>query len=110
MNEERSCIGYSTTTNSTHANRVAGLLSLLYAQPFSVIIRLTADHVVVREKTVFLRLVRSLLSYSPNWATLFSRSRPTAAALARSGRSRLRGCSPGFVPASISATSLSLPD
>ncbi|MBW8707639.1 hypothetical protein MBT84_49180 [Streptomyces sp. MBT84] len=55
MNEERSCIGYSTTTLDAR-DRVAGLLSLLYAQPFSVIIRLTADHVVVREKTVFLRL------------------------------------------------------
>ncbi|MBK3579697.1 hypothetical protein JHN63_39075 [Streptomyces sp. MBT65] len=32
-------------------DRAVGLLNYLYAQPSSLIIRLTADHVVVREKS-----------------------------------------------------------
>ncbi|BAC67866.1 MULTISPECIES: hypothetical protein [Streptomyces] len=51
-------------------DRVAGLLSLLYAQPFSVIIRLTADHVVVREKSVLLRLGKEPLELSPELGNL----------------------------------------
>ncbi|WP_405748260.1 hypothetical protein [Streptomyces canus] len=88
-------------------DRVAGLLNLLYAQPFSVIIRLTADHVVVREKNVLLHLGKELLELRPELGSLLQQ---IAAATARSGKSTLLGSSPESVRASTSAISLSLPD
>jgi hypothetical protein len=49
-------------------DRVGGLLNLLCAQPFSVIIRLTVDPVVVREERVILLLGKEPLEPSPDLA------------------------------------------
>ncbi|MFG3274495.1 hypothetical protein [Streptomyces luteogriseus] len=54
-------------------DRVAGLLNLLYAQPFSLIIRLTTDHVIVRGQTVLLRLGKEPLELSPELGHLVAK-------------------------------------